>query len=1053
MDEPQRREAEFEGRARSTRRCATAALALAAVQVPMLGSVWGGYTRAQHFADACTTPTRLAMVFDVGLVIALIALSLRLRELHTFTAPPGDTWGTRLRRLFLAAVAIAVVLDLAEDLVIGVRADEPPGSYQCSPVIITGPEWWARPLTAAMLAFWVIGIGGLLALFLHARHRRYQREPRALGVADQLPVVEQPKDPNPLDGTIVCCSGGGIRSASFCLGGLQELRRRGFYRTARAIVGVSGGGYMAAAHHVLRTPDAVPSKRPPPVPRAPDGDEPDRFQHPGIEADPPDTKEPPVFDASSPEIVRLRRNTRYLAPNLGVVTFALISLAYGLVVNLVILGLALRLAAWVLGWYLYDSRAVSDVREATTSVSFAGDWAWVEYVPLLIALGVGIVVLEKVVDRFVPWALPQQRRALVRGFAVKCAWVGALLTTVLLGAPYAISGLHDLATSNEPTSEVAGLVYTLGFASGTACQASLDEQVRDLAGEEGQVGACGRTEEVSSADDASFERGWSTGAGSLLAILAALISVVPSALARPGKDGASPGFIRDLASRAWSATRDRLLPWVATAIFAVTVVMLGLRWMLDFLVDDDIRNDTWQLMVGIGIFLLLRSVVDANTSSLHPFYRERLSDTFLMRRRSSIEAEPFPYDEPLRFSECAPRDGGPDLVLCASANVSDAKWIATDRNCTPFVFSHDEMGFTDSTLPDNGCHPAARMYEGAADPQYRDATVPAAVAISGAAFSPMTGRMHGRSAPYRVILALMNARLGVWLPNPYWVDKARTVRGLVRRESPEARALIRENALSRDERARLDLMLSPAERAWLDEPHHRRVAPRGTLTVRRVYAWVLSYLDKPGVFRLFKEAFGQSSLFDRKIYVTDGGHYDNLGLVEALRRRPKQIIVLDASSDALDSFSVLGEAIATARMDLHVEMDVDTKSMTRGTNERAEAAWTTTTALHPDGAVTDVRIVKAGLVNGLPRDVEAYTKKHPSFPRTSTGNQLYGEFDFEAYRKLGEHLTGKLLDSIGRKAPAVTQPEATLAPSPTAVRPVRLSRWRRLLAWLRRLFG
>jgi hypothetical protein len=43
-------------------------------------------------------------------------------------------------------------------------------------------------------------------------------------------------------------------------------------------------------------------------------------------------------------------------------------------------------------------------------------------------------------------------------------------------------------------------------------------------------------------------------------------------------------------------------------------------------------------------------------------------------------------------------------------------------------------------------------------------------------------------------------------------------------------------------------------------------------------------IDKPGPYRLLHEAVGSPSMYERRIYVTDGGHYDNLGLVEALRR-------------------------------------------------------------------------------------------------------------------------------------------------------------------------
>jgi predicted acylesterase/phospholipase RssA len=56
----------------------------------------------------------------------------------------------------------------------------------------------------------------------------------------------------------ICCSGGGIRSATYCLGALQSLLRNGLYGKARCIVGVSGGSYIAASlalvRHGLRWP-------------------------------------------------------------------------------------------------------------------------------------------------------------------------------------------------------------------------------------------------------------------------------------------------------------------------------------------------------------------------------------------------------------------------------------------------------------------------------------------------------------------------------------------------------------------------------------------------------------------------------------------------------------------------------------------------------------------------------------------------------------------------------------------------------------------------------
>src|ERR1700750_38855 len=49
----------------------------------------------------------------------------------------------------------------------------------------------------------------------------------------------------------ICCSGGGIRSASYCLGALQGLEEAGFLGKARLILGVSGGSYIAASRALV----------------------------------------------------------------------------------------------------------------------------------------------------------------------------------------------------------------------------------------------------------------------------------------------------------------------------------------------------------------------------------------------------------------------------------------------------------------------------------------------------------------------------------------------------------------------------------------------------------------------------------------------------------------------------------------------------------------------------------------------------------------------------------------------------------------------------------
>jgi hypothetical protein len=248
------------------------------------------------------------------------------------------------------------------------------------------------------------------------------------------------------------------------------------------------------------------------------------------------------------------------------------------------------------------------------------------------------------------------------------------------------------------------------------------------------------------------------------------------------------------------------------------------------------------------------------------------------------------------------------------------------------------------------------------------------MAISGAAVSPLTGRVNSRTRPVRLLLAVLNARLGVWLPNPYWNN------------------------------------------------HDEDTFPEPVGFAAWVRRYVGSVIDKPGPYRLLREAIGSPSMYDRRIYVTDGGHYDNLGLVEALRREPAQVIVIDASNDPEDRFNALGEAIATARMDHGIRIDLDPAPMVRGQKARADRAWAYGIATHPlkEGREhpfkTEIFFLKAVLAGPLGWDIEQYAATHGDFPRRSTSDQFYDEWDFEAYRDLGYVLAESLTEHHRVKA-------------------------------------
>jgi hypothetical protein len=231
------------------------------------------------------------------------------------------------------------------------------------------------------------------------------------------------------------------------------------------------------------------------------------------------------------------------------------------------------------------------------------------------------------------------------------------------------------------------------------------------------------------------------------------------------------------------------------------------------------------------------------------------------------------------------------------------------------------------------------------------------------------GRMT--RAPLRLLLGLANVRLGLWLPNP-------------------------QRALP--------------------------TAPAPGAPYRKIVAW---QFRQPGIRYLLREILGSISLSGRWIYVTDGGHYENLGLVEALRRGATEIVAFDASGDPPDSWVTFGEAVETARADLGVEIDLDPSTM-RPTDDsdRAPTLVVKGTCTYPDGHTATLLYCKLALPEKAPAswDVYAWKSGHTKFPNDPTTQQLYGDREFEAYRRLGELAAGMALDELEEEA-AVKQAE------------------------------
>ena len=230
-----------------------------------------------------------------------------------------------------------------------------------------------------------------------------------------------------------------------------------------------------------------------------------------------------------------------------------------------------------------------------------------------------------------------------------------------------------------------------------------------------------------------------------------------------------------------------------------------------------------------------------------------------------------------------------------------------------------------------------------------------AVSISGAAASPNMG--YHTSVLLSFLMTIFNVRLGSWFPNPAVMKKK-----------------------------------EGQERVDTDGPTF-------------------------GLAYLLKELFGLTDESSRYVYLSDGGHFENLGVYELVRRRCKYIMVCDGAADPEIAFGDLGSAIEKCRSDFGVEIDMNVEPLRRDpATGLSHAHWVRGTIRYPASASANSRdrntesftgeilYVKSTMTGDEPADVLAYRQNHEEFPHESTADQWFDESQFESYRKLGYHI-------------------------------------------------
>ena len=262
-------------------------------------------------------------------------------------------------------------------------------------------------------------------------------------------------------------------------------------------------------------------------------------------------------------------------------------------------------------------------------------------------------------------------------------------------------------------------------------------------------------------------------------------------------------------------------------------------------------------------------------------------------------------------------------------------------------------------------------------------TLATAMAISGAALNPNAGpggEGITRQPVLSVLMGMLNLRLGYWASNPKW---------------------------------------TPPVDALKKRTH-----------------WVKPNLLYPGLF----ESFGRFNLneYARFSLLTDGGHFENLGIYELVRRRLKLIVVCDATADPDFKFTDLANAIHKVRADFGAIIDIDTEKMATlmpqpvgdaNKDRIGQAAASQAYLIAPiryslpvgqpdtEREIGTLILLKATAFKGLRLDLHSYRREHPEFPNQSTGDQFFDEKQLDVYRELGYETAYRMLRDLRASAP------------------------------------
>ena len=793
-----------------------------------------------------------------------------------------------------------------------------------------------------------------------------------------------------LDAVGLALSGGGVRSAAFSLGVLQALNHHDVLRNIDYLSTVSGGGYMGSSLTTTMTSTngkfvfGNPPKR-------------------GADSSGAITGAADISDTAA--VGHLRNYSNYLIPAGGRdLATGLAIVARGLVANL----------AWVLGPVLILA-AITILCNPSYKDLGCPDllgYPLCEKFPSLGSFGLTIFLVLLGLLLFLLWALYRSfsRPDRAAEFRTHLPMLGAAFLVSIVAMffielqPFFLKSMFELIDDVRSTQgEAKGLATLATILTPLAAVVTLFRQHLGTILKATNTDASVSARLTAFAGKAVY---WAAGAAVPLVIWVVYLylsywGMIDNLKEIPGAYVAPPAVSELVDPLATVGPLDRSndalkscvtvdnydhpqgehtprwmiksATWLAYSIFCPAFNSLSMHWWVtDYLFRQALDRPMVVFYGTIGLtLLLLAGLFKPNANSLHRLYRNRLSKAFLFDPEPPAKQTTAKRNEPsLDQGRDFPQV---DRLLLSKLSRQHAPYhlINAALNIQGSDYANRRGRNADFFLF-SSCYVGSEATGYAPTSQF-EATEPGldlatAMAVSGAAVSSNMGSQSVR--PLRPTLALLNIRLGYWLKNPLYVN-------------PDNKA--KQNGSIRQRFNNMRHSLTPF---------------------------------------LWSEITGRLYENSNDIYLTDGGHIENLGVYELLKRRCKLIIVADAEADPALTFPSFIALQRYARINLGVELELPWQKIRATTTQwmgsgpdgdqsprqSENGPHAAIGAIDYGGGERGWLLYIKSSLTGDERDyLRDYARRHRTFPHETTGDQFFSEEQFEVYRALGFHATHGVL--------------------------------------------